>query len=84
MADDLREILAIAKRELPNVPPEVWARIERGIRVNLGTQRLYIAALRKREHLEALSDANEQATAAQLSTMIGVSVRRVQQLKKLK
>lgn len=84
MADNLREILDIARRELPDVPPEIWARIERGIRLNFGTQRPYIAALRKRQHLQALADLDEQTSVAKMSEILGVTVRRVQQLQKLK
>lgn len=84
MADNLREILEIAKRQMPEVPADVWARIEGLIRIDFGGQRPYIAAHRKRAHLEALAAADEQQSAAALAEKLGVSVRRVQQLKRLR
>ena len=83
MADSLREILDLAKREMPDVPDDVWARFEGVVRFNFGATRPYIAAQRKRAHLEVLGDADNQQTAAALAKTLGISVRRVQQLKKL-
>ena len=84
MADSLREILDIARREMPDIPLEAWARMENIIRINFGTQRPYIAAQRKRAHLEALAALDEQKTAEQVASALGVSVRRVRQLRQLK
>lgn len=80
-SDDLLELLDIAKRELPDVPESVWARVESRIRLDLGTARLYIAARRKQSHLEAIAEAGAEADAQQLAEKLGVSVRRVQQLR---
>lgn len=84
MADDLREIIDTAKREMPDVPADVWARFERVVRINFGATRPYVAAQRKRAHLEMLADIGDQQTAASLAEKLGLGVRRVQQLKKLK
>lgn len=83
MADDLREIIDIAKRDMPDVPPETWARLERVIRLNFGAQRAYIASQKKGRHLAMLESAADQ-DAEKVAQMMGVSVRRVQQLKKLR
>lgn len=83
MADDLREILEQAKRDCPDVPPHAWTAIERSIRANFGAQRAYIASQKKGRFLaeiEAAGDIDAEAMANKL----GLSVRRVQQLKKLK
>lgn len=85
--DNLAEILAIARLELPDVPDQVWARIEAMIRNDYGTQRIYIAAHRKRQHLstlDALSQADQSVDTGKLAATLGVSVRRAQQLKRLR
>lgn len=84
MADSLREILDIAKREMPDVPDAVWARFEGLVRFNFGASNLYIAARRKRAHLAVLADLGDQQDASTLAAKLGVSVRTVQRLKKLK
>lgn len=83
-SDELCELLDIARRELPDVPEETWARLEKRIRLNFGTERIYIAARRKASHLDALAAAGEEADAAELARKLGVSVRRVQQLQRLR
>jgi len=84
MSDALPDILAHVRKRLPDVPPSVWREIELAIRADLGADRHYIAKQPKRLLLEALSDANTAADCARLSNALGVSVRRVQQLRKLK
>ncbi len=83
MADDLREMLDIAKRDMPEVPDETWKRLERVIRQNFGAQRPYIAAQKKGRHLAALEAAGEQ-DANKLADMLGISVRHVRRLNKLR
>lgn len=82
--DRLREILELAKRELPDVPADVWERMEGVIRMNFGTERIYIAAHRKRSHLEQLAQADQNTDIERLSQMLGVSPRRVRQLRRLR
>lgn len=84
MADSLAEILAVARRAAPDVPPSVWSLIEIAIRKDFGATRPYIAAHRKRRHLEALASADAAADAETIAGVLGISVRRVQQLKKLR
>jgi len=83
-SDDLAELLDIARRALPDVPESEWSRIENRIRLDFGTQRIYIAARRKKSHLDALAEAGEDADAQQLAQRLGVSVRRIQQLRRLR
>lgn len=83
MADDLREIIAVAKRNMPDVPDEVWVRFAYFTRINFGADWAYIASQKKGRHLALLEATNEQ-DSEKLAQMMGVSVRRVQQLKKLK
>lgn len=83
MADDLREILDLAKRNMDDVPPEVWNRFEQLVRINFGAQRLYIASQKKGRHLAEL-EASADQDAERLATRLGLSLRRVQQLKKLR
>lgn len=83
MADDLREIIDLAKREMTDVPPEVWARFECLIRINFGASKAYIAAQKKGRHLALLEAAADQDAEA-IAAKMGVTVRRVQQLKKLR
>lgn len=83
MADDLREILDLAKSNMPDVPDEVWKRFERMVRINFGAQRLYIASQKKGRHLAILEQSAEQ-DSARLSQMLGLSVRQTRRLKKLR
>ena len=83
MADSLYELIDHARREMPEIPDHAWKKFERIVRRNFGTTRLYIAAQRKRSHLEAIADADEQHGLDDLAEKLGIGVRRVQQLKKL-
>lgn len=83
MADDLREILDIARLNLPEVSPETWSRLERAIRLNFGAQRVYIASQKKGRHLAALESSAEN-DAAKIAAMLGVTVQHARRLKKLR
>lgn len=83
MADNLKDILDIARREAPDVPEEAWGRIERALRLDFGGQRPYIAAQKKRAHLEALAAASSNLDAARLAAKLGISVRHMRRIKKL-
>lgn len=82
MADDLREVLDLAKRNMDDVPPEVWARFEQLVRLNFGASRLYIASQKKGRHL-ALLESLPNADADALAQKLGVSVRHARRLKRL-
>jgi len=83
MADNLKEILDIARRECPDIPDSAWARVDLAIRIAFGGQRPYIAGQKKRQRLVQLAEISEQQDVARVAQMLGVSVRRAQQLKKL-
>lgn len=83
MADNLKEILDIARRECPEIPEAAWQRIDLAIRIAVGGQRLYVANQKKRQRLVQLAELAEQQDAARIAQVLGVSVRRAQQLKKL-
>lgn len=82
MADDLREILDLAKRSMPDVPEEVWKRFEQLTRINFGAQRMYIASHKKGRHLAIIEQAIDQDLES-LSKKLGVTVRQVRNLKKI-
>ena len=86
MASDanLSALLEIARRELSDVPDDVWRRFERIARTNFGTHTLYVEAQTRQRRLEALSDADTAIDAAKLAQMLGVSVRHARRLKKAK
>lgn len=81
--DFLVELLEIARREAPGVPESVWLRIEVKVRQDYGTTRPYIAAHRKRLHLETIAQLQAEEGNQQLACRLGVSERRVRQLKEL-
>ena len=81
--DSLRELLALARKDMPDVPDAIWQRFERLTRQNFGTQRLYIAAHRKTQLLEALAKEQEGQSLAELGKKLGCSGVRIHQLKKL-
>ncbi|MCB1955206.1 MAG: hypothetical protein KDG55_05990 [Rhodocyclaceae bacterium] len=80
--DDLAEIIASARRELPEISDDAWRKFEALVRAAYGTQKVYIAARRrsKLEELEAMQGVHD---TAELARKLGVSVRRVNQLKRL-
>ena len=82
-ADNLFVILGMMRAEMPEISDDIWEKLKRGLSANAAGARLYVPAYKKRNHLEAIAEAGEDATAQKLSKMLGVSVRRAQQLKKL-
>lgn len=84
--DTLREIIEAARREMPDVPDHVWAAFERITRQGYGAQRIYIAALKKRRHLEALQAAQEsqdEISSQEVARVLGVSVRQARRYRGL-
>jgi hypothetical protein len=82
--DNLFAILAMIRAELPEDQRATLDQIKRLIGTHAGGGHVYVPQERKRTHLEAIAAAGENATAEQLSKQLGVSVRRVQQLKRLR
>lgn len=83
--DNLFAILDMIRAEMPEISDETWNRIKRGLSNNAGGDRVYVPSpSRKRSHLEALAEMNEDISAQQVSKMLGVSVSRAYQLKRLR
>lgn len=82
--DNLADIIAMVRAEMPDVPDDVWERFTILASLRCGGRRIYVPAQKKRHHLEALAAADETQGAEQLASMLGLSVRRVQQLKRLR
>lgn len=82
--DNLADLLDLARREMTDVPADVWERFARLASRNFGASRLYVASQKKRRHLEALAAADASLDAEKLALLLGVSVRRAQQLKRLR
>lgn len=86
MASDanLTEVLATARRSLPDVPDHVWQQIEQFLRVQYGTSRVYIEARKKRRQLDAIERAGPDADANRLAEILGVTVRQARNLRNLR
>ena len=86
VGDGLSAILHAIKADLPGVPDETWLHLERRLRNELGGRPHFIAKQAKRNRLadlEVALTADAMASNAELSHKMGVSVSRVQQLKRL-
>lgn len=83
MADDLTDILDVAKATLPGLPDEEWTRLELAIRQSHGATRVYIARRSKGQHLQALESAADDIDAERMAKLLGISPRRVRQLREL-
>lgn len=81
--DSLREIIETARQALPEVPADVWERFEAAVRSNHGATRIYIAAHSKRRLLREIATPIPAEDTEALALRLGVSVRRVQQLRHL-
>jgi len=81
--DSLREIIETARQALPEVPADVWDRFEAAVRREHGATRIYIAAHTKRRLLREIAAPAAEEDAAAPAPRLGVSVRRVQQLRQL-
>lgn len=62
-------------RDIPDVPPEVWARFEQLVKINFAPSRLYIASQKKRAFLEAL-DRSSFTTASPAADPLRFAPRR--------
>lgn len=82
--DNLADLIEMVRREMPDVPDEVWQRFTLLASLKYGASRVYIPAQKKRRHLEAMALADLNQDAEKLATILGLSVRRVQQLKRLR
>lgn len=84
MADDLREIIEQARRDCPDVPDHAWSNIERSIRDNFGTARIYIAVQRKKSKLDQLAELDIELSAAEIARRLGVNAVYAKKLRSLR
>lgn len=85
--DVLAEMLALVRQANPDIPDAIWRSIEAQLRGEYGGDRHYISRRAKATHLgrlEAAAQADQTASNEQLAQLLGVGVRRVQQLKRLR
>lgn len=83
MSDELPDLIATARLAAPEVPQEVWDRVESAVRCKFKAQSIYIASRRKRNVVQAIESAGKDADVQALANMLGLSVRRVQQIRQL-
>ncbi len=81
--DSLLEIIAAARLQMPDVPDDVWRRFETAVRTEFGATRVYIAAHKKRRLLREIAMAETEQSTADIAKRLGISQRRVQQLRRL-
>jgi hypothetical protein len=81
--DTLLDLIALARREIDDVPPEAWERFAALASLHFGTRRIYVPANRKRRNLDAIAAADDEASAEKIAAMLGVSVRHVRRLRSL-
>lgn len=84
-SDNLWAILGMIRAELGDqVPDEAWEKIHRMIAAEASGARIYVPKQPKRSRLDALAAADAGVSSDQLARILGVSVRRAQQLRKLR
>jgi hypothetical protein len=84
--DVVRQLLDIARADLPGVPEEKWQAIEQAMRGELGGAAGYIARHAKGTHLarlEAAAAVDSEMTHRQVADLLGVSVRHARRLRQL-
>ena len=83
--DNLFVILEMIRAELPEEQHATLDQIKRLIGTHAGGGRVYVPTQnRKRAALEQLDALAQDASAQQIAKVLGVSVRRAQQLKRLR
>jgi hypothetical protein len=83
--DTLQSLLEMARREMPDVSDEVWSRFAILASLRFACTEFYVPAPnRKRAKLEMLAQLDADLDSATLATKLGVSVRRAQQLRRLR
>lgn len=83
--DNLRDLIELAKREMPGVPPEAWEKFLALAGNHYGGSKVYVnAPNRKRAKLELLAQLDADLDAADLAKKLGISLRHAQRLKRLR
>lgn len=82
--DELIELIARARSELPEIPESVWRRFEYLVREQAGGRRVYIRAQPKAARLERLAvlDGTRMTETARAEDM-GISPRHLRRLRGL-
>lgn len=81
---NLFAIIGMLRAEMPEVSDDTWERIKSGICKQAAGERVYVPAYKKSNHLATLETVGDDATPQALSKLLGVSVRHVRRLKRLK
>ncbi|MDR1276392.1 MAG: hypothetical protein LBL72_08460 [Candidatus Accumulibacter sp.] len=83
MADNIHEVISVIRQSMPGeLSPAQWNKILHLATQIYGTHTVYIPREKKRARLETIMDYGDEDTAS-LAKRLGVSQRRVQQMKKL-
>lgn len=81
--DNLHDVIETLRREMPDIPADVWERLAALASFHFGARRIYFPAQKKRRHLEAIAAADAAANAEHLASVLGVSVRHARRLRAL-
>lgn len=81
--DNLADLLDEARLEMPDVDASVWVRLGRFAARRRGGSWLYVKSGAKHRHLEALAAAGATADVEKLAKLLGITPRRVRQLRQL-
>lgn len=85
--DNLADLIDLARREMPDIPPDVWHRFTVLASLNFGASKIYIPSQKKRHHLqtiEAMAAQNEAESADAIAKLLGISVRHARRLKRMR
>jgi hypothetical protein len=82
--DNLLAMLAAIRAELREIPDDQWEKFKRVLCGTFGGTRPYVPVMKKRSHLEALAELGDEADAQKISKVLGISVSRAYQLKRLR
>lgn len=83
--DSLKSLLDVARREMPDVPGDVWTRFAVLASLRFARTELYVNAVsRKRAKLELLAQIDAGLDTQTLAAKLGVSVRHAQRMKRLR
>lgn len=81
--NNLFVILGMIRAEMPEIPDDAWERIKLGLCKHASGERVYVPAYKKANHLAQLDEMGEVSTK-DAARMLGIGVRRVRQLKRMR
>lgn len=82
-SDNLLVVLAEIRDDLGEMPEAAWQQLRRELMRRAGGQSLYVPRQSKRNKLEIIAAAGADVSARHLAKMLGISPRRVRQLRQL-